>query len=170
MKHGTASVRPHVVDGGGARETNVDPNAHIPGPNADGAGPSAAGPGTTGGGTPVSLADGSDAFSPGRTPRRRVDETATMGGARLISDSLVACTKEGLLQLNQMAQYVVAAMTLAAHVVPPPSTATRPGTEPANPQPAENEARGEARGTARSLFTAPDQPDVTTRAPPTQPQ
>ncbi|CAI5965337.1 unnamed protein product [Closterium sp. NIES-65] len=170
LKHGTAAVRPHVTDGGGAGETHVDPNAYIPGPQAGHAGPSAAGPSRSGQGTPVPLAEGSGAGTPGRTPRRRVDETATMGGARLISDTIVACTKEGLQQLNQMAQYVVAAMTLAAHVVPPPSAAARPDTAPAHPQQPERDSAGEARGTARTLFAVPGQPSDTPRAPPTQPE
>ncbi|CAI5465774.1 unnamed protein product [Closterium sp. Yama58-4] len=170
LKHGTAAVRPHVVDGGGAGETNVDPNAHIPGPQAYDAGPSAASPSQPRQPTPVPLADGSGAGTPGRTPRRRVDETATMGGARLISDTIVACTKEGLQQLNQMAQYVVAAMTLAAHVVPPPANAAPPGTAPANTQPPESGVTGEATRTARTLFTAPEQPNDTQQGPPTQPQ
>ncbi|CAI7835415.1 unnamed protein product [Closterium sp. NIES-53] len=59
LKHGTAAVHPHVVDGGGAGETNVDPNAHIPGPQAYSADPPAAGPSQSRQPTLVPLADGS---------------------------------------------------------------------------------------------------------------
>ncbi|CAI5956114.1 unnamed protein product [Closterium sp. NIES-64] len=155
LKHGTAAVRPHVVDSGGAGVTDVDPNAYIPSPNDDSAGPS---------GTPAPMAAASGAGTPGKTPRRRVDETATMGGARLISDTIVACTKEGLQQLNQMAQFVVAAMTLAAHGVPPPASAARPKNATAD-----GNGRPLHPPTQRPLFSAPETRNDANPGPSTQP-
>ncbi|CAI5936613.1 unnamed protein product [Closterium sp. NIES-64] len=155
LKHGTAAVRPHVVDGGGAGVTDVDPNAYIPGPNDDSSGPS---------GTPAPMAAASGAGTPGKTTRRRVDETATMGGARMISDTIVACTKEGLQQLNQMAQFVVAAMTLAAHGLPPPASAARPENATAD-----GNGRPLHPPTQRPLFSAPETRNDANPGPSTQP-
>ncbi|CAI7864371.1 unnamed protein product [Closterium sp. NIES-53] len=81
LKHGTATVRPHVVDGDGAGETNVDPNVHIPGPQAYSASPSAAGPSQSRQPTPFPVADGSEERAPWSrlrsTPRTSCSSTSS---------------------------------------------------------------------------------------------
>ncbi|CAI5526713.1 unnamed protein product [Closterium sp. Naga37s-1] len=107
-----ANVKPHVLDGGGARETHADPGAPIR-DDAD--------MGEGGMVTPMTnLRDRTP--SPLRPKRARVNETATMAAAKVIADTITTCNGQALRQLSDTVQLLVTAIHMAATLwrAPPP--------------------------------------------------
>ncbi|CAI5986464.1 unnamed protein product [Closterium sp. NIES-64] len=89
LKKHSAKAKPHALDGGGAANVDVPAYAAVPGTNDH-----------TGVTTP--------------TKRRRVEETATMAAARLVSEAINATNAHVVRQLQDSTQLLVAAMNMAA--------------------------------------------------------
>ncbi|CAI5935822.1 unnamed protein product [Closterium sp. NIES-65] len=85
LRAGSAAVDPHVVDGGGAVKDHADPNATM---------------------EPPSIATATQQVpvvreqNPQPIRSKRVAESATMTGAKLVADTLKACNQEGLAKLD----------------------------------------------------------------------
>ncbi|CAI5475231.1 unnamed protein product [Closterium sp. Yama58-4] len=77
----TAAAEPHALDGGGADDVTVDPAVKITTPNKADA------TATAMRGTPPSA-------------RRRINETATMAAAQLLSSTLKECSEAGVAQIT----------------------------------------------------------------------
>ncbi|CAI6005474.1 unnamed protein product [Closterium sp. NIES-65] len=110
LKKHSAKAKPHALDGGGAANVDVPAYAAVPGTNdRDTNSPSSLG-----------LQRGSRRRAPKPdtgvttpTKRRRVEETATMAAARLVSEAINATNAHVVRQLQDSTQLLVAAMNMA---------------------------------------------------------
>ncbi|CAI7774062.1 unnamed protein product [Closterium sp. NIES-54] len=135
LKRIPANVKPHVVEGGGAGETHVDPQAplQLDADMLEG--------GTT---TPVTrglqhaprCAVTIDA-TPSPVPARcsRVNDPWSVAAAKVISDTLNACNGQAMRQLSDAVQLLIAAIHMAAAMWRPPPALPLPATVPAPAQP-----------------------------------
>ncbi|CAI5959742.1 unnamed protein product [Closterium sp. NIES-64] len=162
LKRIPATVKPHVVEGGGAGESHVDPQAPL---QLDADMPE--------GGTTTPVPRGRQRRMPRRaaaieaTPspvparRSRVNETASMAAAKVISDTLNACNGQAMRQLSEATQLLIAAIHMAAGMWRPPPAPPLQATVPAPAQPPAiaNDAGNEVNAALvdRELADAPEE-------------
>ncbi|CAI5952031.1 unnamed protein product [Closterium sp. NIES-65] len=124
LRAGSAAVDPHVVDGGGAAEDHADPNATMEPPSTA----------TATQQVPVVQAPlpPTQEQNPQPIRSKRVAESATMTGAKLIADTLKACNQEGLAKLDQITALIMNAVA-AASAAPEAATANVGQADPTTP-------------------------------------
>ncbi|CAI5936370.1 unnamed protein product [Closterium sp. NIES-64] len=109
LKHGTAAVNPHVVDGGGAGMRTADPTMTIPRVGDLPATQDPNGPAT--GHNPSQAPRGTNTTHGGNaTPRKRAHETATIQGASMISSTMRQCNASGVAKIDELIRIIVAAL------------------------------------------------------------
>ncbi|CAI5513009.1 unnamed protein product [Closterium sp. Naga37s-1] len=141
-KH-SAKAKAHALDGGGAATINVDAYASVPAQND---------PQSSGAPSPARARGARlQPSTPGVTPpakRRRIEETATMAAAKLVSEAINSTNASTLRQLQDSTQLLVTAMHMAAlqaglrlQIPNPPAPDAAP---PTSPPPAQPGAEGDA--------------------------
>ncbi|CAI5991562.1 unnamed protein product [Closterium sp. NIES-64] len=104
-----AKAKAHALDGGGAATINVDAYASVPAQND---------PQSSGAPSPTRARGAQlQPSTPGVTPpakRCRIEETATMAAAKLVSKAINSTNASTLRQLQDSTQLLVAAMHMAA--------------------------------------------------------
>ncbi|CAI5510444.1 unnamed protein product [Closterium sp. Naga37s-1] len=111
IRAGTAAVNPHVVDGGGAAQNDADPLTNPVPPAPAPATPSVS-HGPQAGPSGLTVAEKAE---PTPTPvrSRRVSESATIAGAKLIADTLRECNERGLAKLEAITRMIMSAVAAA---------------------------------------------------------
>ncbi|CAI5975799.1 unnamed protein product [Closterium sp. NIES-64] len=148
LKKHSAKAKAHALDGGGAANVNVQAYAPVPGctdretsaPPSEGRGRSNRRQATT-----------PDAGVTPPPKRRRIEETATMAAAKMVSEAINSTNATVVRQLQDSTQLLVAAMNMAAlqagfrlQIASPPAPIAAPSNTPtlAHPEVAGDENMG----------------------------